>query len=124
MVTLLVPKDAPGERRYLTLAATSLKDESASDEARIFTTILPPPPERVGGTLSRQVPVSMSLSGSGSITKEDYSAWGGFDAGGDLSRGRWVNVSVGVPYEKEELEKGEVKELDYALNIIPSNLFY
>jgi len=121
LVTLLIAKDALGGKGHLTLRATSLKDESTSDQASISVTILPPPPERVGGTLSKQVPANISLSGSGSITKEDYSAWGGFNAGGDLSKGRWFNVYTGVPYGKEEQEeyekkKAEVKEVELRLD--------
>jgi len=114
LVTLLVPKDALGGRKYLTLKATSLKDESASDQASISTTILPPPPDRVGGTLSKQVPANISLFSSGSITKKEYSAWGGFSAGGDLGKERWFNVYVGVPYEEEKIKKLNLT-LDYGV---------
>ncbi len=114
-VTLLVPKDAPEAKEYLTLKATSLKDESASDQVSMSTTILPPPPERVGGTLSKQVSANMSLSGSGSITKEEYHGGSiNFDAGGDLSKGHWFNVYSGVPYSEEEIGELYVR-LDYGV---------
>jgi len=114
LVTLVVPKDDPGGGEYLTLKATSLEDESASDEARIFTTMLPPPPERVRGTLLKQVLASISLSGSGSITKEEYSASGGLNTGGDLIEGRWFNLYADVPYEEEEVKQPGLR-LDYGI---------
>ncbi len=114
LVILLVPKDARGGREYVILKATSLKDESVSDEADVSTTVLPPPPERVRGTLLKQVPASISLSGSGSITREEYSGWGGFNAGGDLGKGCWFNVYAGVPYEEEKIKKPHLT-LDYGV---------
>lgn len=114
LVTLVVPKDAPGGKEYLTLKATSLKDESVSDEAAISTTILPPPPERVRGTLLKQVPANISLVGSGSITKEEYDGSIGFNAGGDLIKGRWFYVYSGVPYREEEVKEPGFR-LDYGV---------
>jgi len=113
LVTLLVPKDASGGREYLTLGATSLKDESAYDQATIFTTILPPPPEKVGRSLSRRVPANIRVSSAGSITKEKYYGSAGFSAGGDLTKGRWFDVYAGVPYQEEVKEPGF--RLDYGV---------
>lgn len=61
-VRLQVPADATSGRDPLTLAATSTLYLGVSDEVTVFTTILPPLPQAVGGTLMEELPARLRCS--------------------------------------------------------------
>ncbi len=60
--TLHVPLDASPGRDVLTVSATSVLYSEVRDEATLFTTILPPPPQAVGGTLLEELPARLALA--------------------------------------------------------------
>ena len=95
----------------LTLKAVS-EDGIVTGATDITTRLIPPPPEKVKGTLTKKVPAHLSLSGSGSITKEKYSYSSGFNTGGNLTKDRWFNLHLGVPYIVDE-DVDEYYRLDY-----------
>lgn len=61
-VTLQVPADATPGRDVLTFTATSTLYPGVSDEKTLFTTILPPPPQLVGGSLMEELPTRLRFS--------------------------------------------------------------
>ncbi len=114
-IALSIPLGVSVMEDTLTLKAVS-EDGIVTGTADITTRLIPPPPEKVKGTLTKKVPASISLSGSGSTTKEKYSYWSGFNTGGDLTKSRWFNLYLGVPYIVDEEEIEEIEEyyrLDY-----------
>lgn len=61
-VTVDVPGDAGAGRDVLTVSVTSTRHPTISEEETLFTTVLPPQPQAVGGTLLATLPIRLSLS--------------------------------------------------------------
>jgi len=61
-ITLEVPTEASSGRDLLTVNAQSTLYDGVSDQITIFTTILPPSPDAVGGLLIEELPTHLRLS--------------------------------------------------------------
>jgi len=61
-VTVAVPKDADSGRDLLSFSAISTLYAGVKKEGTLFTTILPPPPQAVGGTLMQELPARLRFS--------------------------------------------------------------
>ena len=61
-VRLTIPADAEPGRDVLIFEAVSNLHAGVEDRAEVFTTVLPPPPEAVGGSLMEELPARLRLS--------------------------------------------------------------
>ncbi len=61
-IRVAVPADAHPGRDVLTVEAVSTVYAAVKDQAVLFTTILPPPPQVVGGTLLEELPARLELA--------------------------------------------------------------
>jgi hypothetical protein len=86
-VTLQVPTDASPGRDVLTVTATSTLYHGVSDEETLFTTILPPPPQAVGGSLMEELPVRLRLSIGQNVFTEDFTSSLTFSVSGGVLDG-------------------------------------
>lgn len=86
-VALQVPTDARPGRDVLTVTATSTLYHGVSDEETLFTTILPPPPQAVGGSLMEEMPVRLRLSIGQDVFTEDFTSSFTFSVSGGVLDG-------------------------------------
>ena len=62
VVTINVPTDAAAGRDLLSFSVSSTLYAGVKKEGTLFTTIFPPPPQAVGGTLMQELPARLRLS--------------------------------------------------------------
>jgi hypothetical protein len=86
-VTFRVPMDARPGRDVLTVTATSTLYHGVSDEETLFTTILPPPPQAVGGSLMEELPVRLRLSIGQNVFTEAFTSSLTFSVSGGVLDG-------------------------------------
>jgi len=86
-VTLQVPTDTRPGRDVLTITATSTLYHGVSDEKTLFTTILPPPPQAVGGSLMKEFPVRLRLAIGQNVFTEDLTSSLTFSVSGGVLDG-------------------------------------
>jgi len=71
-VDLFIPEKTSVKRDFLKIKVISTLAEEVSDEAIIFTSLLPPLPLEIGGTLYEEIPARFTLYSRGSLAKGDF----------------------------------------------------
>jgi len=106
-VRLDVPIDTPPGPDVLTVTAVSTLYEGVEAEATVSTTILPPGPERVGGTLMEILPARIRLSLDKDVLTGEFSSRLTFSASGQIRNGFFSsNLSLDDPLGTDPLEVG------------------
>jgi len=86
-ITLSVPSDASSGRDLLTVEVASTLYTGVADEITIFTTILPPSPDTVGGLLIEEVPTRIRLSIDKDVLTGAFSSYVSLSVYGDVGDG-------------------------------------
>ncbi len=73
-VTIDVPTDANPGRDLLSFSVSSTLYAGVKKEGTLFTTILPPPPQAVGGTLMQELPSRLRLSFGQDVFTGDFTS--------------------------------------------------
>jgi PKD repeat protein len=106
-VRLDVPVDTTPGRDVLTVTANSTLHDGVEADAVVFTTILPPGPERVGGTLMEILPARIRLSLDKDVFSGEFSSRLTFSTSGQIKGGFFSsNVSLSDPLGPDPLELG------------------
>jgi len=96
---LEVPAGAAPGQDVLTLTATSTLYDGVEDDAVIFTTILPPTPDAVGGTLMEVLPGRFRLSIGQDVFDKDFDSSMSFSTSGRVLNGFFSSfVSASNPF--------------------------
>jgi len=86
-VTIDVPSDAGSGRDLLSFTVTSILYAGVKKEASLFTTILPPSPQAVGGTLMEELPARLRLSFGQNVFTGDFDSSLTFSVSGGVLDG-------------------------------------
>lgn len=86
-VTIDVPGDADSGRDLMSFAVTSTLYAGVKKEASLFTTILPPSPQAVGGTLMQELPARLRLSFGQNVFTGDFDSSLTFSVSGGVLNG-------------------------------------
>ena len=90
------PKDVhPGTECYLTVAVHSVLEADVTDKARIRTTVLPPLPQAVGGSLMEEVPTHLRFSINRDVFSRKVSSNIAFSLA-DRAENGWFSVRLGA----------------------------
>ena len=107
LVRLDVPIDTSPGRDVLTVTAVSTLYESAEIDATVSTTVLPPGPESVGGTLMEVLPARVRLSLDKNVLTGAFSSRLTFSVSGQIRGGFFSsNLSLSDPLGPDPLEVG------------------
>ena len=106
-VRLDVPADTTAGRDVLTVIANSTLYDGVDADAVVFTTILPPGPESVGGALMEILPARIRLSLDKNVFTGGFSSRLTFSTSGQIKGGFFSsNVSLSDPLGTDPLELG------------------
>ncbi len=106
-VRLDVPIDTSPGRDVLTVTAVSTLYEGVETDAVVFTTVLPPGPESVGGTLMEVLPARIRLSLDKDVLTDTFSSRLTFSVSGQILGGFFfANLSLSDPLGPDPLEIG------------------
>jgi len=106
-VRLDVPPDTTPGRDVLTVTANSTLYDGVEADGVVFTTILPPGPESVGGTLMEVLPMRIRLSFNKNVLTGEFSSRLTFSTSGQIKGGFFSsNVSLSDPLGPDPLELG------------------
>jgi PKD repeat protein len=98
-VRLFVPAGAETGRDVLTLRATSSLYAGVEDEVTVFTTVLPPSPEAIGGTLMEILPGRVRLSMDQNVLTGSFDSRLTFSVSGQVLDGFFSSfVSASYPF--------------------------
>lgn len=86
-IRLQIPVDTSPGRDLLSVAATSIFYPGVSDEVILFTTILPPAPQAVGGTLMEELPARLRFSIDQDVFSEELDSDLTFSLAGGVKDG-------------------------------------
>lgn len=86
-VIIDVPSDADSGRDLLSFTVTSALYAGVTKEASLFTTILPPSPQMVGGTLMEELPARLRLSFGQDVFTGDFDSSLTFSVSGGVLDG-------------------------------------
>ena len=86
-VIIDVPSDADSGRDLLSFTVTSALYAGVTKEASLFTTILPPSPQTVGGTLMEELPARLRLSFGQNVFTGDFDSSLTFSVSGGVLDG-------------------------------------
>ena len=102
-----VPTNAAPGRDVLTITATSLLYDTVEVDAAIFTTVLPPTPEAVGGTLMEQMGGRIRLSIDDDVLNGSFSSRLTSSLSGQIKGGYFsTHLSVSDPFGPDAAELG------------------
>ena len=105
-VTIEIQLDIPAEtdagRDTLAITVVSMLYEALESEGVIFTVILPPGPESVGGMLMEQLPARIRLSLDKDVLNGDFSSRLTFSASGQVARRIQECLHVEGAYGQED----------------------
>ena len=111
-VRLDVPADTSPGRDVLTVTASSTLYDGVEADGVVFTTILPPGPERIGGTLMEVLPARIRLSLDNNVLTGEFSSRLTFSTSGQIKGGFFSsNVSLSDPLGPDPLELGSFSVL-------------
>ncbi len=111
-VRLDVPIDASPGPDVLTLTAVSTLYEGIETDTTVSTTVLPPGPESVGGTLMEILPGRIRLSLDKNVLTEAFSSRLTFSVSGQIRGGFFSsNLSLSDPLGPDPLEVGSFSVL-------------
>ncbi|MBS3736899.1 hypothetical protein KGY72_06990, partial [Candidatus Bipolaricaulota bacterium] len=110
-VEITVPDDADPGRDSLRATAISARDDDIKDEKLIFTRILPPSPQAVGGELYAVLPARLSGNFTRDFEGDSSTNYLNLTGEGDVGTGTlYFNFSLSDIYEEKELS---LNALDY-----------
>ena len=107
-----VPADAGSGRDILTVSVSSVLYDAVTDDVSIFTTVLPPPPEAIGGTLMEELPARIRLSLDKDVFTGTFASRLSFSFSGQILGGFFSsNLSVTDPLGSDPAKIGSFSAL-------------
>ncbi len=110
-VKLTVPDDAKPGRDSVTVSAVSARDDNITDQEVIFTRLLPPSPQAVGGELYALLPATLRGNFSRDPQGDNKSGYLNLTGEGDIGTGT-LYFDFGL-FDLYETEKLNLNALDY-----------
>lgn len=111
-ITLAVPEGVQAERDALRVTATSVANPEIGDTGLLFTTLLPPAPQAVGGKMYELMPARLDLNFSHHWIEGGYFSGMSISFGGELQTGNTLHFSMPVTGLLSELSVG-IPTLEY-----------
>jgi len=109
---LFIPEKVSIIRKdFLKIKVISLLAKEVSDEGIISTSLLPPLPQEIRGTLYEEIPARLILYSRGSLTKGDFISGVGLDAQGKIDKDRFLKLRANL----SDINESKVSEFLFAL---------